>query len=62
MKGHPKYKLGQTVNFECDGLRKGIIYIIDKYGAIGCDDVSYDILCKSENTLYKHVLEKFIYE
>lgn len=41
--------------------RKTVIYIIDKYGTFEDNsDVSYDILVKEENCLYKHINERLI--
>lgn len=35
MKGKPKYKLNDTVDFKvCDEILQGYIFIIDKYGSI----------------------------
>ena len=61
MKGHPKYKVGDNVSFTINnGIRHGFIYIVDKYGAFGYDDVTYDIIVESEDCLYKHVEEKYV--
>ena len=62
MKGHPKYKIGDSVCFSFgDETLCGIVFIVDRYGAIGCDDVSYDIFIESKNTLYKHIEEKYVF-
>lgn len=72
MKGHPKYRKGDLVSFYVDqdvkdrdgnvivkaGRITGRIEIVDAYGAIGCDDVSYDIFEEKRNMLWKHVEEK----
>ena len=64
MLGNPKYDYGDIVNFEWnDSVKQGIIAIIDKYGTFfDNSDVSYDILNKEENILYKHCSEKLIIE
>ena len=63
MKGHPKYKVGDNVSFTINNeIRNGFIYIVDKYGAFGYDDVTYDILVESEDCLYKHVEETRVKE
>lgn len=64
MVGSPKYDYGDIVNFEFnDGIKQGIIAIIDRYGTFFDDsDVSYDILNIEEKTLYKHCQEKLIIE
>jgi hypothetical protein len=60
MIGRPKYKIGDKVSFSfLEGTKHGIIFIVDKYGTFEDDsDVSYDIMV--EDTLYKHINEKFI--
>lgn len=72
MKGHPKYKIGDEVSFYNSsdvgsrdrdffikaGKIEGRVEIVDAYGAIGCNDVSYDIYDKEHNMLWKHVEEK----
>lgn len=70
MKGHPKYKVGDEVSFYNSsdvgsgdtfvkaGKIEGRVEIVDAYGAIGCDGVSYDIYDKAHNMLWKHVEEK----
>ena len=64
MKGHPKFNYNDDVKFNLDGeIKKGIIYVIDKYGTFEDDsDVSYDVLVENENEryLYKHINEKFL--
>lgn len=63
MKGHPKYKVGDTVSFTINNeTRNGFIYIVDTYGAFALDDVSYDILVETEDCLYKHVEETRVKE
>lgn len=64
MIGQPKYNYGDKVSFKFptpDGVDtfEGTIYIIDAYGTWDDpSDVSYDILSKSENCLYKHISER----
>ena len=62
MKGKPKYKLNDTVEFKVfDEVLQGYIFIVDKYGTFdNPTDVSYDIMVESKNCLYKHVTEKLI--
>lgn len=62
MLGKPKFNYGDVVKFKLgDDIKEGIVYIIDKYGTFEDDsDVSYDILVKSENCLYKHVTERLV--
>ena len=62
MKGNPKFKEGDSVQFSCNGkLKNGIIYIVDKYGTFeDPSGVSYDILVEKENCLYKHFTEKLV--
>lgn len=62
MLGFPKYDLGDVVEFDLnDKTYTGIVAIIDKYGTFRDNtDVSYDILCKDENVLYKHIREDWI--
>lgn len=62
MKGKPKYKLNDTVEFKVrDEILQGYIFIIDKYGTFdNPTDVSYDIMVESKNCLYKHVTEKLV--
>jgi hypothetical protein len=62
MKGNPKYKLNDTVEFKVfDEILQGYIFVIDKYGTFdNPTDVSYDIMVESKNCLYKHVTEKLV--
>lgn len=62
MIGNPKYNVGDNVSFMLqDEKKNGDIYIIDKYGTFEDNsDVSYDILVKEENCLYKHINERLI--
>ena len=64
MLGKPKYNYGDVVKFKLgDDIKEGIIAIIDKYGTFEDNsDVSYDIMNKEENILYKHLGEKFVIE
>lgn len=62
MKGEPKYKLGETVQFwwNDDEKKEGIIYFIDKYGTFqDPTDVSYDIMVDHNGVdwLFKHIPE-----
>jgi hypothetical protein len=60
--GKPKYKYQDKVSFKInDKTVEGSIYIIDAYGTFeNPNEVSYDILSESENTLYKHIPESEI--
>lgn len=60
--GKPKYKYQDKVAFKINGKTvEGSIYIIDAYGTFeNPNEVSYDILSESENTLYKHIPESEI--
>ena len=62
MLGKPKYKENQLVSFVLgEEVKEGLIYIVDRYGTFeDKSDVSYDILVKSENCLYKHVTERLV--
>lgn len=66
MKGNPKFKYGDKVQFtSSDGIiRIGTIYIVDKYGTWdNPSDVSYDILQEIEGgdkCLYKHITESLV--
>lgn len=62
MKGKPKFKLGDMVEFEWQGETKvGEVYIVDKYGTFDYPfDVSYDIFVENENVLYKHFTESLV--
>ena len=64
MRGKPKYNYGDVVKFKCgDDIKEGIIAIIDRWGTFEDNsDVSYDIMNKEENILYKHFGEKFVIE
>lgn len=64
MLGKPKYNYGDIVMFKLDDEHKtGIVAIIDKYGTFEQNvDVSYDILNKEDNILYKHVMESLVEE
>ena len=64
MLGQPKYQYGDIVRFNCIGeIRTGTIAIVDRYGTFANPhDVSYDILNKGENMLYKHVPEQDVIE
>lgn len=64
MLGNPKFAEGNNVRFKlADGVeRHGFIYIVDKFGTLEQNiDVSYDIMVDSENCLYKHIIEKYVY-
>lgn len=64
MLGKPKYHENDLVEFQWlkDKPNKvGVVYIIDKWGTLSDNsDVSYDILIKEENMLYKHISERFV--
>lgn len=64
MLGKPKYHENDLVEFQWlkDKPNKvGIVYIVDKWGTLSDDsDVSYDILVKEENMLYKHISERYV--
>lgn len=62
MKGKPKFKEGDKVEFSFrDGAKVGIVWIVDKWGTFDDPtDASYDIYVESENTLYKHFSERFV--
>ena len=65
MLGKPKYTYGDIVKFTANDnkIREGIIAIIDRWGTFEDDsDVSYDIMNKEENILYKHFREDCIIE
>ena len=64
MVGKPKYKYGDIVKAKIgDTEITGAVAIIDRYGTFFDDsDVSYDILNKEENMLYKHINEKYVVE
>ena len=63
MIGKPKYKENDKVEFTIyeNEVHKGVIYVVDKYGTfLDKSDVSYDIYVEEENTLYKHINEKYV--
>ena len=63
MIGKPKYKENDKVEFTIyeNEVRKGVIYVVDKYGTFfDKSDVSYDIFVEEENMLYKHINEKYV--
>lgn len=62
--GQPKYKWRDCVRFEIGDKRlEGVIEIVDAWGTFEQnEEPSYDILCKEENCLYKHILESEIIE
>ena len=62
MVGQPQYKYGDIVKVKIgDTEITGAVAIIDRYGTFFDDsDVSYDILNKEENMLYKHINEKYV--
>ena len=68
MIGNPKFKLGDTVEFELEGRKyHGTIYIIDKYGTFeNNSDVSYDIMVidygenHNHECLFKHITERLV--
>ena len=63
MIGKPKYKAFDKVEFTIyeNEVRKGVIYVVDKYGTFfDKSDVSYDIYVEEENMLYKHINEKYV--
>lgn len=62
MIGNPKYKYGDIVQFNINGVKKvGKIEIIDKYGIFFDNtDVFYDVLVEPELCLYKHIREDHI--
>ena len=67
MRGKPKYKVGDKVQFELnDRTYTGEVYIVDKYGTFfENDDVSYDVMVEEfgENKtpcLVKHLTERFV--
>ncbi len=65
MKGKPKFKHGDKVQFKIsDELYVGNIYIIDEYGTWDDpSDVSYDIMVDDYNgapCLFKHITEKLV--
>lgn len=62
--GRPKYKRTDRVRFcSYDKEVVGVIEIVDACGTLDQEDEpSYDILCKEENCLYKHIIESEIVE
>ena len=67
MKGKPKFKIGDKVQFTLDNETfYGEIYIVDAYGTWDDpNDVSYDIMVnnwgpKKEECLFKHITEKLV--
>lgn len=62
MRGKPKFKEGDKVDFSFKGETKnGEIWVVDKWGTFDDPtDVSYDIYVGSENMLYKHFGEKHV--
>lgn len=64
MLGKPKYDYDDNVRFIINGKEVcGKVAIIDAYGTFEQDEeVSYDILVESENTLYKHIRESGLYQ
>jgi hypothetical protein len=64
MLGKPKYHENDLVEFQWlkDKPNKvGIVYIVDKWGTFSDNsDVSYDILVKEKNMLYKHISERYV--
>jgi len=68
MKGKPKLKIGDKVQFTLnnEGTFHGSIFIVDAYGTFDDpSDVSYDIMVdnygtKKEQCLFKHIPEKLV--
>ena len=62
MRGKPKYKINDIITIKYDDIVKtGIVAIVDKFGTFfDNSDVSYDIFVKEENTLIKHINEKYV--
>lgn len=64
MLGKPKYHENDLVEFQWlknEPNKVGVVYIVDKWGTLSDDsDVSYDILVKEENMLYKHISERYV--
>ena len=67
MKGKPKYKIGDKVQFTLEeGTFYGEVYIVDVYGTWdNPNDVSYDIMVdnwgpKKEECLFKHITESLV--
>lgn len=58
-----KYTYGDFVEFHfLNTFKEGVIEVVDKYGYFGQEtsEPSYDIYCKTEGTLYKHIEETYI--
>ena len=57
MIGHPKYKLGDIVNFKCeDSVITAVVCVVDAFGTFEQnEEVSYDL--KNSECLYKHFIE-----
>jgi len=64
MLGKPQYNYGDVVKFRLGtDIEVGVIAIIDKFGTFESNkDVSYDILNKEKNILFKHISEGFVFE
>ena len=68
MRGKPKFKIGDSVQFIFDkeGMFHGEVYIVDAYGTFeDPSDVSYDIMVhewgpKKEDCLFKHIPENIV--
>lgn len=62
MLGKPKFTYGDVVEFRHgNDTKTGIVAIVDRYGTWeDGSDVSYDILNKDENILYKHFREDYV--
>lgn len=67
MKGKPKYKIGDKVQFTLEeGTFYGEVYIVDAYGTWdNPNDASYDIMVnnwgpKKEECLFKHITESLV--
>lgn len=67
MKGKPKYKVGDKVQFTLEeGTFYGEVYIVDAYGTWDDpNDASYDIMVdnfgpRKEQCLFKHITESLV--
>lgn len=67
MKGKPKYKIGDKVQFTLEeGTFYGEVYIVDAYGTWdNPNDASYDIMVdnwgpRKEECLFKHITESLV--
>lgn len=64
MLGHPKYKVGESVEIHLrDEIIEATIAIVDAYGTFDyTKDVSYDcwIVKDGQRALFKHIPEKYI--